>query len=330
VAGVGRVSSGPASADAEDVLERGDDTLPLALLALFIAALVLVEAALIAPGHVLAGEIVDGGLLLALLNVSAALDGSRPSGRALQAVAAMRALALVPLARIVVAGVPLGHFSEALGELIVAAPIGFAAVRMAPLAGVDLRALAPARHDRSQAPAVLAGLGLGLIAYLLGAPPLVPAGADVSRVVVAVVAVIATAVAEELVFRGLVQATLQRVVGGAGVVPAALLFASTYLDAGAAALVLALALAGLVFGYSVARTGSLAGASAGHCVLSIGAVIVWPAVFGRSPSPWLDNWLAVTGLALGVVAVTLAAVAGGSPRESAALAQPGPGRSPDR
>jgi membrane protease YdiL (CAAX protease family) len=201
---------------------------------------------------------------------------------------------------------------------------------LAPLAGVDLRALTLARRDRSQAPAVCAGLGLGLVAYFLGAPPVVPAHAGVARVLVAIVAVIATAVVEELVFRGLVQVTLQRLVGGVGVVAAALLFASTYLDAGSTALVLALALAGVVFGYSVARTGSLAGAIAGHCALSLGAVLLWPAVFGRSPSSWLDTWLTAIVLALLVAAVALAALVAGSRRDWAAFAPPSPRGNPDR
>jgi membrane protease YdiL (CAAX protease family) len=307
VAGAEHVSVDPASAGEADPRERKYDTLPLALLAFWIAALILVEAALIAPGHVLAGQIVDAALLLALLSLPAVLRSLR-AARAQPAVAAMRALALVPLARVVAAGVPLGHFSQALDEVVLVVPIGFAAVRMAPIVGVDLRAMIVARGERSQAPAVLAGIALGVVAYLLGAPPLLPAGASVARVVVAVLAVIGTAFVEELVFRGLVQVTLYRLVGGAGVVAAAALFASTYLDAGSADLVLALALAGVVFAYSVTRTGSLAGAIAGHCALSAGAVLVWPAVFGRLHSTSLDGWPTTTALAVLLGAVALAAV----------------------
>jgi hypothetical protein len=195
-----------------------------------------------------------------------------------------------------------------LNELMVALPVGFAAICLAPMAGVGIRRLARARLDRDEAEAAAAGAALGLIVYLLGAPSLLPAGAGAGRVALAAIAATTVAVVEELVFRGLVQITLQRVAGRIGLVAAIVLFACTYLSAGSASLVLAFALAGVVFAHVVARKGMLGGAIAGHWALSIGAFVVWPAALGRMHSAWLDGPLAATGLALLLAAATYAAV----------------------
>jgi membrane protease YdiL (CAAX protease family) len=308
VAGGERVTADAASALRAELDDREDDRLALGVLALCVVAVVVVEAALIAPGHVLAGQIADGVLLLVLLNFRGRSGEHSWSARERGVPAAMRALALVPLARVLAAGLPLGHFSEALNELIVVLPVGFAAVRLAPIVGVSVRSLVQARLDRNGAGTVVIGTVLGLVAYLLGAPPLVPAGAGAGRIAVAVVAVSAVAVVEELVFRGLVQITLQRVAGRIGLVAATCLFASTYLSAGPASLVLTVALAGVVFARAVARTGLLGGAIAGHWALTLGAVVVWPALLGRSHPTWLEGGLTTTGLALLVGAATLAAI----------------------
>jgi membrane protease YdiL (CAAX protease family) len=123
-------------------------------------------------------------------------------------------------------------------------------------------------------------------------------------VLVALAAATAAAAVEEVVFRGLVQVTLQRVAGRAGLVAASALFAATYLDASRAALVLAFALAGLVFAYAVARTGTLAGAVGGHVLLAAGAGGLWPAVLGRSHLAWLHGAGTTIGL---ILALTLVA-----------------------
>jgi membrane protease YdiL (CAAX protease family) len=155
---------------------------------------------------------------------------------------------------------------------------------------------------------VAIGAVLGLVAYLVRPSPLLPAAAGGGRVAVVVIAVTAAAVVEELVFRGLVQITLQRVAGRLGVVGASGLFACTYVTAGSASLVLAFALAGVVFAHGVARTGVLGAAIVGHCALAIGAFVVWPAVLGRTHPAWLEAWLTTTGLALLVAAATLTAI----------------------
>lgn len=308
MAGAERVTADVATALRAEIHGSHDDRRALAVLAACVVALVVVEIALIAPGHVLAGQIADGVLLLVLLNFRGHRREETWSARERAVPAAMRALALVPLARVLAAGLPLARFSQALNELVVVLPVGFAAIRLAPVAGVSVRSLARVRPDRYFAQALVSGAVLGLIAYLLGAPALAPGGASADRIAVAVAAATTAAVVEELVFRGLVQVTLQRVAGRIGLVAATALFACTYLGAGSASLVLVFALAGVVFAHVVARTGVLGGAIAGHCALSVGAVVVWPAVLGRTHSMWLEGWVTTTGLALLLAAATLAAV----------------------
>jgi membrane protease YdiL (CAAX protease family) len=285
VAGAARVTDEVASALRAEIGDREDDRLVLIVLGLCVVALAVVEVALIAPGRVLAGQIADAVLLLVLLNFRGRGPEHSWSARERGAQAAMRALALVPLARVLAAGLPAGRFSEALNELLIGLLLGFAAIWLAPMVGV-----------------------LGLVVYLLGAPSLLPAGAGAGRVALAAIAVTTAALVEELVFRGVVQITLQRVAGRIGLIAAAALFACTYLSAGSASLVLAFALAGVVFAQVVARTGVLGGAIAGHCALSIGAFLVWPAVLGRTPSTGLDGPLTTTALALLVAAATYVAV----------------------
>ena len=308
MAGAERLTDEVASALRAEIGDREDDRPALLVLALCVVALAVVEVGLIARGHVLAGQIADAVLLLVLLNFRARGREHSWSAREEGVEAAMRALALVPLARVLAAGLPLGRFSEAPNELMVALLVGFAAIRLAPIVGVSVRRFAQARLDRTAAEVVAIGAMLGLGAYLLGAPPLLPAGAGGGRVAVAVIAVTAAAAVEELVFRGLVQITLQRVAGRLGVVAATGLFACTYLDAGSASLVLVFALAGVVFARVVARTGVLGGAIAGHWALAIGAFLVWPAVLGRTHPTWLDGQLTTTGLVLLVAAATYAAI----------------------
>jgi membrane protease YdiL (CAAX protease family) len=315
VAGGEGVIVDPASAANAAVGDARDERRVLALLAVCIAALTLVEAALLAPGHVLAGQIVDGMLLLVLLNFGRGQRGPGSSAEARPAVQAMRALALVPLARLLAAGLPLAHFSQALGELMVALPVGYAAIRFARVVGVSLPGLfgaAPAQPSRARVlrPEVsvpLAGAVLGLFAYLAGAPALASSESSPGRILLAAAAVTVTVVVEELVFRGLLQTSLQRAAGRLGFIAATALFGCAYLASGSAAVVLTVGLAGVVFAHRFAQTGNLRSAILGHYELAIGAFVAWPVLFGRSDS-WLEGPVATVLLGLAVVGAVAAAV----------------------
>ncbi len=262
----------------------------------FAVALICVEAGLFAQGRVLAGEILDAVLVLILLNVgrdpALGLSDER-------AAAAMRALALVALVRVVAAGLPLGDGSQALGILVVALLIVPTALGVGYVASVPVWKLMALGAVGAPLLASAAGLLLGLAAYFFGAPRVWSTGAHAGGIALALAAATAAATAEELVFRGVVQATFQRVVGRLGVVVATALFAATYLSAGSAGLVLVVALAGAVFGYVVWRAGSLAGAIAGHVLLALSAGALWPELLSADHGAWSHS----------VAATILAAVA---------------------
>jgi membrane protease YdiL (CAAX protease family) len=270
---------------------------------LVVAMLIWVEAVLIAPGHVLAGEIVDAVLLFLLLQIAPGSTGGSVQSDATRS--AMRGLALVPLMRVLAIGLPLLDGSQAAGTLVVAVLVGFAALRLAPAGSLTRQAMLAVRAPRTQLRVILAGLALSLVAYLSGAPALWPASASWDQVLLGVFAAAVAAVVEEIVFRGTIQATLQRVAGSAGILAASALFASTYLDAGSATLVLTVTLAGLIFAYGTARSGSLSGALGGHVLLALGAGAIWPAVLGREHPSWLSHPVATVGLVAASAGMTL-------------------------
>jgi membrane protease YdiL (CAAX protease family) len=286
------------------------------LLVALAGASVAIEAALVLPGHLLAAQIAYAVLVLVLVNI-APRDPEALSDRAAAAQSALRALALVPLIRVFALGLPARGWSQAGALLLIAVLIGAAALRMAPLVGVRRRSLLCARLSLSHVLAIVAGLLLGGLAYLAGSPALWPQGAASRDVALALAAVTAAAIAEELVFRGVVQVTFMRALGALGVIVASALFAATYLDAGSTALVLVYALAGFLFARSVARSGTLGGAIIGHVLLALGAGAAWPMIFGREPPVDLPEPLASVLL---TIAIALAA--------SAAHAAPNVSREP--
>jgi membrane protease YdiL (CAAX protease family) len=281
-----------------------------ALPSLCAGALIGVEAALIAPGHLLAGGIADAVLLLLMLQARLwPPTGSHlltPRGRD-----AILALAVIPLSRVLALGLPLREGSQAAAALLICFLIGISALILAPRFGVAPQTLfsVSAETDRrggslfpatrgTQLRACLAGLGLSVVAYVSGAPALWST-ATPGRVFVALCAAGAIGTVEEVVFRGIVQITLVRVTGRAGALIACALFTSTYLSVGSAALVLAVTLAGLVFALGVERSGALSGAIAGHVLLAAGASVIWPVLFGKSPD-WIPQSVLIVLLGVAV------------------------------
>jgi membrane protease YdiL (CAAX protease family) len=291
----------------EDARAAGDwrEAGYLAAAATAIAAIVAVEAALVVPGHLLAAQIADAVLVFLLVNAGPRSAAQPPTARAATGLAVLRALALVPLIRVVALGLPMRDWSEPAAVIAIALPVGLVALRLAPLVGLRLGRLfgAPSPVDLY---ALAAGGGLGLVACLSGAPSLWPDGAGSGRIAVAIGAAMVAACAEELVFRGLVQGTLQRAFGRIGMLAAAGLFSATYLDAGSAALVLSFALAGVVFSHVVSISGSLPGVMLAHVLLVLGAGAIWPSLLDH-PAADLDTQGTVIALAIAIaVAAALA------------------------
>jgi membrane protease YdiL (CAAX protease family) len=230
---------------------------------------------LLAAGHVLAAEIGFAGLVLVLVNARV-----RSGPRGTDATAALDVLGIVALARVVAIAAPLPDASGTVQLLVVALSTGFAVWRLAPPVDPPIRDLIAWRPRTGGVGVLGAGLGFGVVLYGMGAPALVGPHASVGDVALALLAVAIAATVEEVLFRGILQSTLERLLGRAGVLVASALFASLYLSAGSLALFLAMALAGLVFAASVVRARVLVAAVVGHILLAGGAAVVWPALFG--------------------------------------------------
>ena len=256
---------------------------------------------LIASRHVLLGQIADAVLLVLLVN--AGRDrGEHERPEELDAgVPAMRALALVALVNVVAPALPLRVIPDGIREGLVALLIGIAALSAAPAVGVSLRAVLAMPAQRVLWSTSVGGLALGLGAYLLGAPTLATTGDTGGRILLALAAATIAALVEEFVFRGLVQLSLQRLAGRLGALAATGLFVSTYIGFDSVALVLVVALAGLLFAHSVARSGVLGAALAGHVLLAAGAVVVWPVLLGPEPAVSVPGGAIELGLAAAVV-----------------------------
>ena len=272
-----------------------------------VLAIVAVEALLVAPGHLLAAQIIDAGLVFVLVNAGPRDPEEVPSARTATALAALRALALVPLVRVVALGLPMRDWTEPAAVLAIALPIGGVALRLAPVVGLRLRRMFALRQASADLYAISAGATLGLLVFLAGAPRLWPDGAEGDRIALGIGAAVVAAAVEELVFRGLVQGTLQRAFGRLGMLAATAVFAATYLDAGSTALVLTFALAGVVFAHARAVSGTLTGVIVGHVLLVTGAGAIWPSVLDESGLPELFEPLTSIGLSVAIaVAIALA------------------------
>ena len=272
---------------------------------LAVAAIVTVEIALVAPGYMLEAQLVDALLVFALLNAGSRREAVQPANLG-PLVGALRALAIVPLIRVVALGLPMREWSDSLSLLAVALPIGVAALWLVPGTGLRLgRMFSLRRMSLADLYAGSAGAVLGLLAFLAGAPALYPDGAEGDRIAFAVGVAILAAAVEEVVFRGLLQGTLQRAFGRVGMLAAVALFTAMYLDAGSTALVLTIALAGVVFAHAVAHSGALAGVIVGHALLVTGAGAFWPALLDESAVPDLSEPATSIGIAF-AIAIALA------------------------
>jgi Type II CAAX prenyl endopeptidase Rce1-like len=289
------------------LLALDDDGIATALVAASVVVLVVVDYGLITRGHALAGVTTDAVLAFVLLNFDLWRNRSSVSAEtSVSAVdAAVRAVALFALVRVIAAGVPFARASDRAAALVVALVVGFAALRMAPLVGVNITRLfsaMPHARPNLDLTVVVGGAALGFIAYACGGPTLVAGRHSLGQVASAYAVVTVTVLAEELVVHGILQSALQRLAARAGFFAAAALFVSGYLGGGSPGFVLTIALAGVLFGYGFALTSNLAGVAVGHWVLAAGAFVAWPLLLGPSDLTWLDGPVVTTLLAIAVVA----------------------------
>ena len=242
-------------------------TLALMYLAAFAGAEVV--TALV---HPLWAIMLHFALLFGLIVTSAKAGKERPHGLFL-------ALGLVPLIRIVSLSVPSADLWRPYWYLLASLPLivgAFAIVRILNRSPVEIGLTI--RAIPLQTVIVLCGIGIGVLDYVVLKPDAFISALSWRAVVPpALILVLATGFAEELIFRGVIQREAE-VLGPWGWVYAAVL--SSVLQIGHHSIghwAVALAMA-LLFGWAVKRSGSILGVSLSHGLINIGLYLVFPFV----------------------------------------------------
>jgi uncharacterized protein len=128
----------------------------------------------------------------------------------------------------------------------------------------------------------ISGLPLSLVAFLILRPQLqLPVLDGIGTVAGIIVVLILSGLAEELLFRGLLQQVLKQIFGGGGFTLGAAIFALSYAGSSSWSYVLFVGIIGLFFGWCAHSTGSIHGVVLAHSFMLIGAVCVWPVIYGR-------------------------------------------------
>lgn len=125
----------------------------------------------------------------------------------------------------------------------------------------------------------LTGIPLGLLALALGGGRAFEPLAG-SSLILLVPAIIFAAAVQELIFRGVLAATLATLLGRAWIVCTSALFAVTAVGTGSVGLVVALLICGVVWAWARERTGSIAGTTVAHALVAGGLAFVPPPGLG--------------------------------------------------
>jgi hypothetical protein len=243
----------------------------------YVAALAVAELALV-QGGLLVGAACHAVLLIVLLahHLVAPITPYH---------SLLVGLALLPIVRLVSLTVPILGIPYLIWHVMVAIPIVVATLLAIHSEQIEPRLMGiGARLDAGVQLAVAAvGIPLGLLAWLALRPRPVISGVDAHQVAVAsVVGVLFVAVVEEVVFRGVLQGVALRALGSSvgAVAVSALAYASMSIPSGSPGFILVMLGAAAFFGWIVEVTGSLWGVIGAHALLTVGMLVVWPAVLG--------------------------------------------------
>jgi hypothetical protein len=219
-------------------------------------------------------------LILFLLLLHSALIWERPLHRFLLS------LAFVPLIRVISLALPLTHFPLISWYLIVSIPLFAAAYVVMCLLKLRLwNGVGTGRRWLPQLAFAPTGIAFGTIEYLILQPdPPVSITSWQGLSIAAVILLICTGLLEELIFRGIMQRTAVEQLGQLwGITYVAIIFAMLHLGYGSPLDILAVLAIGLLFGWFVARTGSLLGVTLSHGLTNITLFLIipfWVTVYG--------------------------------------------------
>jgi membrane protease YdiL (CAAX protease family) len=277
-------------------------------------ALLLVQIGLFATGFLLLGDLASAVLVVVLLTASPRLLSA-------EAVSATRALAVVAALPVIALGLPLRDGSLAAGTFVLAALTGGLWLAASPVIGINrARAFSP-RRPLTQLPVALTGVGLGFLAYLAGAPRGWAPGASTFQMVLDGAALVCIAVAEELIFRWLLQASFQRLARRSGLIATIAVTSAVYAGSGPPSLVVVMAIAAVVFAFGVDRSGSALGALGGRIGLVLAAGFGGPLLIGAVGLvvvhfPRWRGWQGTAALVIWLLLATVVTVRGAKGRAS--------------
>ena len=233
------------------------------------------------PEGLLLGMGIHVVVLFALLAHSALLSTTNEGLSRLLAV-----LSLVPLIRVFSLGLPLTTFTIIEWLFLISLPLLAVAFTVMYTMGLRPRdvylRLGELRGVPIQAAVALSGFGLGVIEFfiLLPTEAWIPAFTLQQVLPAALIVGLASGVAEELIFRGLLQPQSERVLGPwAGLVFVALLFAALHIGFRSPVDLAFVFAVGVYFGFVVQRTRSLLGVIFAHGLANMALYLVLPFFF---------------------------------------------------
>lgn len=191
------------------------------------------------------------------------------------------ALAIAPVLRIVSLALPLHAFAPLWWPTLVGLPLCAAALallRTIPLSADQVGLRPPSRpHWPLVASVALSGLALGAIQYALLRPPPLVGSPALGGVLLALVLLLGAGLLEEVLFRGILQATATEVLGiWPGIVYGSVLFGALSIGQHSAAQVVFASGVAWYFSVVVLRTRTLLGVALAHGLTNILAYIIFP------------------------------------------------------
>jgi membrane protease YdiL (CAAX protease family) len=187
-------------------------------------------------------------------------------------------LTFAPLVRVVSLSLPLAGLPMLYWYVLTSVPLFVAVVPTVRVLGLTRAQLGLRIGNLPLQLAIgLVGLPLGLVEHLILRPaPLLPELTWLSGLLAALVLVVCTGFLEELIFRGVLQTTVGRVLGRSGLFYVSAIFAALHIGYLSALDVVFVFGVGLAFAWLVARTGSLLGVTLAHGLTNLALFILVP------------------------------------------------------